>query len=183
MLLKNVMCQIRLAMPTDVSLLTKWWSDGRVMAHAGYPEGLTIDQKALGERLENQWIAGHKGHKLFIIETSDRIPIGETGYRMVDELTAEIGIKICESSYQELGLGTESLKILIRHLFDEQNVQRIILDTTVENKRAQHVYEKIGFKCLGINKKRWKDQLGNDRQSIDYELDIEQYNNNKSLYV
>lgn len=31
---------IRNAAPADVPLLVKWWNDGAVMAHAGFPNGL-----------------------------------------------------------------------------------------------------------------------------------------------
>jgi RimJ/RimL family protein N-acetyltransferase len=48
--------------------------------------------------------------------------------------------------------------------------KKIILDTNVKNTRAQHVYEKLGFKKLRVNENAWKDQLGEYQASIDYEL-------------
>ena len=52
----------------------------------------------------------------------------------------------------------------------------IILDTNVNNKRAQHIYELLGFKKIRINSDSWKDQLGNLQSSIDYELIEDNFN-------
>ena len=57
--------------------------------------------------------------------------------------------------------------MLIKELFAE-GYTKIQLDTDLENKRAQHVYEKIGFQKVSINEHSWIDQLGNDRSSVSY---------------
>lgn len=82
---------------------------------------------------------------------------------------AEIGIKIYNSDYQEKGLGRVILSMLIRELFDIGYL-KIVLDTDFNNKRAQHVYEKLGFRQVDIKLNSWKDQLGNLCSSINYEL-------------
>jgi len=33
---------IRNAMPSDAEQLCTWWNDGKIMAHAGFPNGLGI---------------------------------------------------------------------------------------------------------------------------------------------
>jgi RimJ/RimL family protein N-acetyltransferase len=52
---------------------------------------------------------------------------------------------------------------------------KIILDTNLKNKRAQYVYEKLGFKKTGQNLNSWKDQLGEFQSSVDYELSKEDF--------
>ena len=32
---------IRSATPCDAAILCKWWNDGKVMAHAGFPKGVS----------------------------------------------------------------------------------------------------------------------------------------------
>lgn len=105
-------------------------------------------------------------------------------YRKVDDTTVEIGIKICEFDYQSKGLGTRYLKLLISYLFDELEFEKIVLDTNLNNLRAQHVYEKLGFKKVRINYDSWKDQLGKLQSSVDYELTKSDYQSNslKKLY-
>ena len=150
---------IRDAVATDAAQLTVWWNDGAVMAHAGFPLGL-------GTTVEKV-IAG-LGNGRLVLEENERL-IGEACYRKVGEGIAEIGIKICETDCQNRGLGRIFLSMLISCLFD-QGFEKIVLDTNLTNKRAQHVYESLGFRKLRINYDSWTDQLGNKRSAVDYEL-------------
>ena len=150
---------IRDAVAADAAQLTAWWNDGAVMAHAGFPNGL-------GTTVEKV-IAGLGNGRLILIE-NERL-IGEACYRKVSEGVAEIGIKICETDCQNRGLGRIILCTLISWLF-EQGFEKIVLDTNLTNKRAQHVYESLGFRKLRINYDSWTDQLGNKQSAVDYEL-------------
>ena len=150
---------IRTAVSSDAAQLTAWWNDGSVMAHAGFPNGL-------GTTVEKV-IAGLGNGRLILIE-NERL-IGEACYRKVGEGIAEIGIKICETDCQNRGLGRIILSMLISWLF-EQGFEKIVLDTNFTNKRAQHVYESLGFRKLRINYDSWTDQLGNKQSAVDYEL-------------
>lgn len=160
---------IRNATVNDVKILCKWWSDGKVMAHAGFPNGLYTDPKKLAEQLENETDLSRR-----LIVEIDTKKVGEMNYRIKDN-TAEIGIKICDFTYQEKSYGTKALKLLIKFLFKEMKVQKIILDTNVKNLRAQHVYEKIGFTKTNISINSWRDQLGELQSSVNYELKINDY--------
>ena len=150
---------IRDAVAADAAQLTAWWNDGAVMAHAGFPNGL-------GTTVEKV-IAGLGNGRLILIE-NERL-IGEACYRKVGEGVAEIGIKICETDCQNRGLGRIILSMLISWLF-EQGFEKIVLDTNLTNKRAQHVYESLGFRKLRINYDSWTDQLGKKQSAVDYEL-------------
>ncbi|GMQ57275.1 hypothetical protein AN1V17_16700 [Vallitalea sediminicola] len=97
-------------------------------------------------------------------------------YRNKGSKTVEIGIKICDFTKQDKGLGTMILKIFIRSLFEDYKFDKIILDTNLNNKRAQYVYEKIGFKQVKINYSSWKNRLGEIQSSVDYELLKDYYN-------
>ena len=151
--------QIRQAELADVKQLVTWWNDGSVMTHAGFPNGLgTTEEKV---------IAGLGNGRLVIAE-GDRL-IGECCYRPAEENAAEIGIKICEPDCQNRGVGRIVLSLLIRWLFD-CGYQKIVLDTNLTNKRAQHVYESLGFRKLRTNINSWTDQLGQLQSAVDYEL-------------
>ena len=150
---------IRDAVAADAAQLTAWWNDGAVMSHAGFPLGL-------GTTVEKV-IAG-LGNGRLILEENERL-IGEACYRKVGEGIAETGIKICETDCQNRGLGRIILSMLISWLF-EQGFEKIVLDTNLTNKRAQHVYESLGFRKLRVNVDSWTDQLGNKQSAVDYEL-------------
>lgn len=134
------------------------------MAHAGFSNGVHTDFENLMEKIKNETDISRR----LIIEI-DSIRVGEMSYTIKDDV-AEIGIKICDFVYQEKGYGTKVLKMLIRYLFKEMSVKKIILDTNINNARAQHVYEKIGFIKIGVRINSWKNQLGILQSSIDYEL-------------
>ena len=150
---------IRDAVVADAAQLAAWWNDGAVMAHAGFPNGL-------GTTVEKV-IAGLCNGRL-VLEENEQL-IGEACYRKVGEGIAEIGIKICETDCQNRGLGRIILSMLISWLF-EQGFEKIVLDTSLTNKRAQHVYESLGFQKLRVNIDSWTDQLGNKQSAVDYEL-------------
>jgi len=150
---------LRDATKADAKQLAEWWNDGAVMAHAGFPNGL-------GTTVEKV-IAG-LGNGRLILKENERL-IGEACYRKVGEGIAEIGIKICETDCQNRGLGRIILSMLISWLF-EQGFEKIVLDTDLTNKRAQHVYESLGFHKLRVNIDSWTDQLGNKQSAVDYEL-------------
>jgi len=46
----------------------------------------------------------------------------------------------------------------------------VVLDTNLNNLRAQHVYEQLGFVKVRTNIDCWQNQLGELQSSVDYEL-------------
>lgn len=156
--------RVRQATVSDAKQLTAWWNDGAVMAHAGFPNGL-------GTTVE-EVIAG-LGVDRLVIEEDERL-IGECCYRSVNDGTAEIGIKICEADCQNRGVGRIVLSMLIRWLF-ANGYTKIVLDTNLNNKRAQHVYERLGFRKVCTNLDSWTDQLGQLQSVVDYELTEESF--------
>ena len=162
--------RIRNAGVADCEQLAAWWNDGAVMAHAGFPLGLGTTAAKVREELA---AGSDEAGRVHIIEYKGR-PIGEMNYRNLGNGTAEIGIKICDPSFQEKGLGRVILSLFISGLFS-MGYAKIILDTNLENERAQHVYEKLGFQKTGVRENSWKNQLGELQSSIDYELKPDEF--------
>ena len=156
---------IREAAAADAAQLCAWWNDGSVMAHAGFPNGLGTNVQRILAQI-NDTASRHYRH---VIEYQGRL-IGEMNYRETVPGECEIGIKICDASMQNKGLGKIILSLFIDALFNEYGYQKIVLDTNLANTRAQHVYEQLGFQKLRVNIDSWKDQLGRSQSSVDYEL-------------
>ena len=150
---------LRDATKADAKQLAEWWNDGAVMAHAGFPNGLGTTEEEVAEDI---------GAGALIIEEAGK-PIGEANYRIVDDKVAKIGIKICVFDCQNRGIGKIVLSMLIRYLFDN-GFDKIVLDTNMKNKRAQRVYESLGFRKVRVNIDSWTDQVGKLQSSVDYEL-------------
>lgn len=53
-------------------------------------------------------------------------------------------------AYQNRGLGTRALRRLISYLIAERGHHRITIDPATDNPRAIRVYEKVGFKPVGV---------------------------------
>jgi RimJ/RimL family protein N-acetyltransferase/ubiquinone/menaquinone biosynthesis C-methylase UbiE len=172
---------IRNAESSDAEQLCLWWNDGKVMAHAGFPNGLNTTADEIRKDLASDNDDTHRRH---IIEHNGK-PIGEMNYRNRGGNIAEIGIKICDFSKQEKGLGTTLLTMFINALFTQYGYDKIVLDTNAKNKRAQHVYEKkLGFKVVRVRNDSWRDQLGELQSSIDYELTKEEwFRGNTNLFT
>lgn len=161
---------IRNATTADAPLLERWWNDGALMAHAGFPNG--TGEKAADIAAK---IAGDDDalHRRLILEVSGT-PIGEMNYRNLKDGSAEIGIKICEINRQEQGYGRKFLSMLIAALF-QMGYERIVLDTNLQNLRAQHVYESLGFVRGAVHERAFQDQLGQWQTSVDYRLSPEDF--------
>ena len=135
------------------------------MAHAGFPNGLDESAYEIAESLKKDT----DEYRRLIIELDNR-PVGEMNYRREAKDTAGIGIKICDFSLHDRGYGKIVLSMLISSLFHDMGYKKIILDTNVNNKRAQHVYEELGFQKIRIRENAWKNQLGELQSFNDYEM-------------
>lgn len=156
---------IRGAEAADAEQLCTWWNDGRIMAHAGLPNGAGCTPEEIRKSLAGDTDEDRR----HIIELKG-VPIGEMNYRKKGG-AAELGIKICDFSQQEKGYGTKLLTVFIDALFRYYGYEKMILDTNLKNKRAQHVYEKkLGFRCVGVEKDAWRDQSGVLNSVVNFEM-------------
>ena len=173
---------IKNAEQEDCKQLVSWWNDGAVMAHAGFPNGLGTNE----EKVQKQIAADSDDTRRRLIIWYDRNRIGEMSYanlgdnleeigeEAIENRTADIGIKVCNPTFQEKGLGKIVLSMLIRELFS-RGYTKIVLDTNLKNKRAQHVYERLGFQKVNIRMDAWIDQVGEKQSVVDYELTKEHF--------
>ncbi|MBQ4322166.1 MAG: GNAT family N-acetyltransferase [Oscillospiraceae bacterium] len=157
--------RIRNAEKKDCVQLAKWWNNGKVMAHAGFPNGLGIS----AAEIENQIADDSNNTKRRLVIEYQNTLIGEMSFYVYKNARYEIGIKICEAEYQDKGFGKILLSMLIEELFN-MGAETIFLDTNLNNTRAQHVYEKLGFRKIGIRYDAWRNQLGELQSCVDYEL-------------
>ena len=103
---------------------------------------------------EEQWFDANSGNawpRIYAIITSEGEHIGTVGVHDVDwrSRSAEIGIMIGEPAYWGQGYGTETLRALLRHLFDQMGLNRVMLSVFADNPRAIRCYEKCGFVLEG----------------------------------
>ena len=173
---------IKNAEQEDCKQLVSWWNDGAVMAHAGFPNGLGTNEEKVQKQIAADsddtrrhlviWYDGNRIGEMSYANLGDNLE--EIGEDAIENHTADIGIKICNPTFQEKGLGKIVLSMLIRELFS-RGYTKIVLDTNLKNKRAQHVYERLGFQKVDVRMDAWIDQVGEKQSVVDYELTKEHF--------
>ncbi|MGD0997501.1 MAG: GNAT family protein, partial [Thermoleophilia bacterium] len=53
-------------------------------------------------------------------------------------------------AWQDRGVGSDAMSTLIRYLTERRGHHRLTVDPAVENERAVFVYERLGFRRVGI---------------------------------
>jgi aminoglycoside 6'-N-acetyltransferase len=79
-------------------------------------------------------------------------PIGAVQFHEQDDPSyRHAGVDLFVSSaFQGKGLGGEAVKGVARHLFQTRGHHRIVIDPAADNQRAIRVYERVGFRQVGV---------------------------------
>lgn len=89
----------------------------------------------------------------FAIETKEtKEYLGGCGINKIDwkNSVVEVGIFIGNKEYWGKGYGTDAMRVLVKFIFEQMNINKVSLQVFSFNKRAQRSYEKVGFKVEGI---------------------------------
>ena len=109
---------------------------------------------------ELQYATGRR-RKFAIDCLEDGKHIGNCMYYDIDWNTrqAELGIMIGDRNYWGQGYGSDAVRTLVRHIFNDTNVDRIYLKTLEWNVRAQRCFRKCGFVICGRSNRQGHDFL------------------------
>jgi RimJ/RimL family protein N-acetyltransferase len=143
--------RLRAVSEDDLPRFVDWFNDPDVT------RGLTrVTPLSLEE--ERRWFEDSAKKDVFeqplaidALEDGGWVHIGSCSFFHHDPVTqqAELGILIGDKRYWDQGLGTETMRLLVRHGFETLNLQRINLRVVEFNDRAQKVYERVGFVVEG----------------------------------
>ncbi len=148
---------VRLRAPErgDLPIFVKWINDPEVTEFLQFEPPMSIED----EEIWFQHMTMSKD-RTFAIETKEGRLIGNIGLMDFDwrNRKTDIGIMIGEKDLWSHGYGTDAMKVLLRYLFEELNMNRVGLYTDVDNHRALRSYEKCGFTREGVVRQyRFKD--------------------------
>ena len=90
------------------------------------------------------------------------------------ESRATVAIMIGDKDYWNKGLGTETIKLMTKYVFQELNLNEVNLGVVSENKVAVRAYEKAGLRVCRIDEKsKFYDNMAYDNliMSIKKEVD------------
>ena len=138
----------------DYTLMAKWLTDPKVLEfYKGRDNAhdLTKVKEKYSVKILNET------NTYACILELDSKPIGYVQFYEIDvkqkkkfellqnELIYGIDMFIGETSEWNKGLGSKYLRLLVKWIFKNKNPAHIIIDPRVENTRAIHAYEKVGF--------------------------------------
>ncbi|HVL93251.1 MAG TPA: GNAT family protein [Acidimicrobiales bacterium] len=87
------------------------------------------------------YVIEHDGEVVGLIQYGEELT---RGYRH-----ASIDLAL-HDDHQGRGLGSDALRTMARHLFEEAGHHRITIDPAVVNRRAVRCYESVGFRPVGV---------------------------------
>lgn len=129
----------------DLKYFQLLWNNREVMKWVGYPEGLNVTIDKLKKWLEK--INKSSMRKSFVVFQADNSFCGELFYE-IDKKHQRAGLDIkFLPEAQGKGLGTESLKLLIKYIFENEiDVKYVWTEPSPKNNHARKVYEHCGLK-------------------------------------
>jgi ribosomal-protein-alanine N-acetyltransferase len=111
----------------------------------------------LGEKFLLQELNDNPFGFYYVYELNKTV-IGYIGFRVYDD-QAEMMNFVVSVDHQDEGYGTQLLTFCLNELENKQ-VKTISLEVRKSNKKAQHVYEKMGFKLSHVRKKYYENEDG-----------------------
>lgn len=135
----------------DIQTVTRYINDEEVKRNLspGIPFPYTIED-------EERWYESNTALKdtyNFAIETlKDSVYLGGCGINEIDWKNSKVvvGIFIGNKEYWNKGYGTDAMKVLIKFIFEQMNINKIKLNVYSFNERAIRCYEKCGFIREGV---------------------------------
>lgn len=113
----------------------KWFEN--MLTQPLFEQPLCIDIKSNNEAEETIW---HLIGNLSLMHISNT------------NRSAELGIMIGDKHHWNQGYGTEAIRLLIDHAFNQLNLHRIYLRVYDTNPRGIRCYEKVGFQHEGTQR-------------------------------
>ncbi|KGA98925.1 acetyltransferase [Alkalihalobacillus alcalophilus ATCC 27647 = CGMCC 1.3604] len=161
--------QLRKMVMEDSEIYHSWRNDLEVMNSTS----LSLDLYTYEETkafVENVILSSTTSKSYMITDVNTDIAIGIVSLINIDSKNrnAECIIDIGNKDYWGKGYGQESLALLLDYAFLEMNLHRISLRVFSFNKKAIHLYKKLGFVQEGLSREslfrkgKWHDiiQMG-----------------------
>ena len=143
----------------DLDLINSWRNDPELIEQLGSPFrfiNYEVDPKWFDSYMINR---GSQVRCAIVDEADDNI-LGLVSLVFIDQInhSAEFHIMIGNRDNQGKGIGFFAVREMLKHAFNDMNLNRIELTVSENNNRAKHLYEKNGFICEGRKRKaRFKD--------------------------
>ena len=135
----------------DLPRFVAWLNDPEVRCNLLLYQPLSLAQ-------EEEWFKGilerDVDEQPLVIEIKNSktwLPVGDIGLFDLNlhDRSAEVGILVGEKKFWGKGYGTEAMHLMLKHGFEDLNLNRIYLRVYETNPRGIRSYEKAGFVLEG----------------------------------
>ena len=152
--LQGAAVRLRAVEESDLPLLVRWMNDPEVrywLHHSDRPDATVESVRGRFGLTEERF-----PNLAWLIETLEGRPVGHLGLLQVDphHKRAELAISIGEKECWSRGYGTDAIRTVLRHGFEDLGLRRIDLHTDADNARGIRCYEKCGFVREGVMRER-----------------------------
>ena len=149
------MLKLRELARDDVKTINLWRRDSELIAGLGAP------YRFINEEVDFSWFDSYMKNRnscirCVICDTdNEERPIGLITLANINYInrSAELHIMIGEKENQGKGVGTFAVMTIIKHAFDDLNLQRVELGVLESNEIAVKLYKKCGFVQEGVKRK------------------------------
>lgn len=135
---------------TDLERTLKWHNDQKLY------EWLVSPFRYVSRAVEEEWlrrknIFSQSEFQLAICLKENDQHIGNIHLRDINWVArfAEVGLFIGEEEHWSKGYGSQALRLVLRHAFNDLGLRRVFLTVLENNQRAIRSYEKCGFVVEG----------------------------------
>jgi RimJ/RimL family protein N-acetyltransferase len=145
MIFATARLRIRKALPTDgdTEMYFRLWTDGRVMANVGFPNGIPMTREKMRQDLESQ-SQSEFNHLLVIERRSDGQRLGECALHPPDENgIAGTDVKLLPA-YWGHAYGVEVKRGLLDYLFTYTDCHAVRASPNVNNRPSIRMQEAVG---------------------------------------
>jgi aminoglycoside 6'-N-acetyltransferase len=148
---------LRPVVPDDVERLVSIQAQPGIARWWGLPDEAEVGQKAEATDDPQFFAVEANGELVGLIQCNEE---NEPDFRH-----AGIDIFLAEHVHG-LGLGTDAIRTLARYLIDERGHHRLTIDPAADNAVAIRVYEKVGFRPVGMLREYWRSPDGTWRDGL-----------------
>ena len=135
----------------DLEFIYKWHSDSNLYKTVMGPYRFTsIDAER--EWLQNKTKYNNKEMNLMICLSENSLPIGFLSVREIDWISRKgklAGVIIGEAEHQSQGYGTDAVKLVLKHFFEDLGLNRMWGFLLHDNLPSLRMLEKCGFQVEG----------------------------------
>ena len=135
----------------DIKLAQEYLNQPEIMKNLvpGIPYPLTLESE---EKWYESLIDSKDSYNFAIEDLKNGLYLGGCFINNIDwkKSVVTVGIFIGNKDYLGKGYGTDAMKVLVKFIFDEMNINKVKLNVYLFNARAIRCYEKCGFKKEGV---------------------------------